>query len=111
MPTKLQSITFAIPQDLYDTFTDYWRGNKAIKNQSQGIIYLMRLGLASLGAGDDPRRACTPEEIKMLETYNNSDPMIQGIVDQILFTPRDQEHASKIRAAINASKNKKDPEA
>lgn len=44
MPTELPRVTFTISADELDAIHEYWHNNK-IRNQSQAILSLIRLGL------------------------------------------------------------------
>ena len=81
------------------------------KGRTDAVNKLIMLGLSITETSDDPRRLCTPNELRLLNAYNAADHVVQDIIDRILFAQHDQSDAVKISAAINASKNKKDPEA
>jgi len=71
MPTSKPRVTFTLSEDELDCITDYQHGNK-IKNQSQAILSLIRLGLNQVSIDSKTYRTMAEvavSEMRLLQNY------------------------------------------
>lgn len=84
MPTSNPRITFTVSEELMKQIDEY-RFKHRIRNQTQAIVSLINVGLASL-SGDEPETVpqFSEEDIRIVQLFNSTEPLFQDVAVKIM---------------------------
>ena len=84
MPTTNPRITFTVSDETMRQIDEY-RFEHRMRNQTQAILSLIDLGFQAL-TGEPPKKEpqFTEDELRIMELYNGTDPLYQGVVVKIM---------------------------